>query len=85
MSGDETAIADLVIRGGTVISTDAELPASVAIKDGTVLAVGAEREQRRHSRQSMRLRPTRRTWNSGFTPFSARTQSRMFRRWSRAA
>jgi dihydroorotase len=42
MSGDETAIADLLIRGGTVISTDAELPASVAIKDGTVLAVGAD-------------------------------------------
>src|SRR5258707_14358107 len=33
--------ADLVIRNGTVVSPDAAIPASVAIKDGAVLAVGA--------------------------------------------
>jgi dihydroorotase len=36
-----SVIADLVIRNGTVVSPDAAIPASVAIKDGTVLAVGA--------------------------------------------
>jgi dihydroorotase len=34
--------ADLVIRGGTVVSPDLALPASVAIKDGVILAVGAQ-------------------------------------------
>src|SRR6201995_994647 len=33
--------ADLVIHNGTVVSPDAAIPASVAIKDGAVLAVGA--------------------------------------------
>src|SRR5271165_4691027 len=37
----EGAVADLVIRGGTVVSPDASFAASVAIKDGKVLAVGA--------------------------------------------
>ena len=37
-----TITADLVIRGGTVVSPDAAFPASVAIKDGLVLAVGAD-------------------------------------------
>src|ERR1700732_3919553 len=41
-NGRETAIADLVIRGGTVVSPDAQFAASVAIKDGKVLAVGAQ-------------------------------------------
>src|SRR5881296_1728037 len=36
-----SVIADLVIRYGTVVSPDAAIPASVAIKDGAVLAVGA--------------------------------------------
>ena len=40
-NGRETAVADLVIRGGTVVAPEAELAASVAIKDGKVLAVGA--------------------------------------------
>ena len=40
-NGRETAVADLVIRGGTVVSPDAQFAASVAIKDGKVLAVGA--------------------------------------------
>ena len=35
-------IADLVIRGGTVVSPDGAFAASVAIKDGMVIAVGAE-------------------------------------------
>src|SRR5712692_5697117 len=33
--------ADLVIHNGTVVSPDAAIPASVAIKDGKVLALGA--------------------------------------------
>src|SRR5580692_7157993 len=37
-----TAIADLVIRNGKVVSHDAVFPASVAIKDGRILAVGAD-------------------------------------------
>src|SRR6202048_3036276 len=40
-NGRETAVADLVIRGGTVVAPDAQFAASVAIKDGKVLAVGA--------------------------------------------
>jgi dihydroorotase len=36
-----SVIADLVIRNGTVVSPDAAIPASVAIKDGAVLSVGA--------------------------------------------
>jgi dihydroorotase len=36
-----SVIADLVIRNGTLVSPDAAIPASVAIKDGAVLAVGA--------------------------------------------
>src|ERR1700722_14082607 len=35
-----SVIADLVIRNGTVVSPDAAIPASVAIKDGAVLAAG---------------------------------------------
>jgi dihydroorotase len=34
--------ADLVIRGGKVVSPDSVIEASVAIKDGIVLAVGAD-------------------------------------------
>ena len=37
-----TAIADLIIRNGKVVSHDAVFPASVAIKDGRILAVGAD-------------------------------------------
>ena len=37
-----TAIADLVIRNGKVVSHDAVFPASVAIKDGRIIAVGAD-------------------------------------------
>jgi dihydroorotase len=37
-----TMIADLVIRGGTVVSPDGTFAASVAIRDGIVIAVGAE-------------------------------------------
>lgn len=37
-----TTTADLVIRGGTVVTPDAAFAASVAIKDGVVLAVGAD-------------------------------------------
>src|ERR1700729_63449 len=33
--------ADLVIRNGTVVSPDAAIEASIAVKDGVVLAVGA--------------------------------------------
>jgi dihydroorotase len=36
-----TVTADLVIHNGTVVSPDAATPASVAIKDGVVLAIGA--------------------------------------------
>ena len=38
----DTATADLVIRNGTVVSQDAAFPASVAIKGGRILAVGAD-------------------------------------------
>ena len=34
--------ADLVIRGGKVVSPDSVIEASVAIKDGVIIAVGAE-------------------------------------------
>ncbi len=34
-------IADLVIHNGIVVSPDAALPASVAVKDGVILAIGA--------------------------------------------
>lgn len=34
--------ADLVIRGGKVVSPDSVIEASVAIKDGTIIAVGAD-------------------------------------------
>src|SRR5260221_4807611 len=34
--------ADLVIRGGRVVSPDSVVEASVAIKDGKILAVGAD-------------------------------------------
>ncbi len=37
-----TATADLVIRNGKVVSHDAVFPASIAIKDGRILAVGAD-------------------------------------------
>ena len=33
--------ADLVIHGATIVSPDAEYQASIAIKDGTILAIGA--------------------------------------------
>ena len=36
-----SVMADLVIHNGTVVSSDAAIPASVAIKDGAVLAIGA--------------------------------------------
>jgi dihydroorotase len=39
---EQHMVADLVIRGGTVVSPDAAVPASIAIKDGVVIAVGAE-------------------------------------------
>ncbi|CAN5266773.1 dihydroorotase [soil metagenome] len=34
-------IADLVINGGTIVSPDAQYQASIAIKDGVILAIGA--------------------------------------------
>jgi dihydroorotase len=37
-----TATADLIIRNGKVVSHDAVFPASVAVKDGRILAVGAD-------------------------------------------
>src|SRR5580658_10965173 len=37
-----TTTADLIIRNGKVVSHDAVFPASVAIKDGRILAVGAD-------------------------------------------
>jgi dihydroorotase len=37
-----TATADLIIRNGKVVSHDTVFPASVAIKDGRILAVGAD-------------------------------------------
>jgi dihydroorotase len=33
--------ADLVINGGTIVSPDAEYPASIAIRNGVILAIGA--------------------------------------------
>src|ERR1700679_2271333 len=36
-----TVTADLVVQGGTIVSPDAAVAGSVAIKDGRVLAVGA--------------------------------------------
>ena len=33
--------ADLVIHGGTIVSPDASYAASIAIKDGVILAIGA--------------------------------------------
>jgi dihydroorotase len=36
-----SVMADLVIYNGTVVSPDAAIPASVAIKDGAVLAIGS--------------------------------------------
>jgi dihydroorotase len=41
VSGAMTEIADLVINGGTIVSPDAEYRASIAIKDGVILAIGA--------------------------------------------
>jgi dihydroorotase len=41
MKGESGMIADLVIRNGTVVSPDSAFKASVAIKDGVILAVGA--------------------------------------------
>jgi dihydroorotase len=35
-----SVIADLVIHNGTVVSPDAAIPASVAVKDGAIVAVG---------------------------------------------
>jgi dihydroorotase len=37
-----TMNADLVIRGGTIVTPDAVFDASVAVKDGKILAVGAD-------------------------------------------
>jgi dihydroorotase len=37
-----SASVDLVIRGGQVVTPDAVFPASVAIKDGAIVAVGAD-------------------------------------------
>ena len=37
-----TITADLVIRGGSVVSPDSVIDASIAIKDGVVICVGAE-------------------------------------------
>src|SRR5947207_10090088 len=41
MTTGTSMIADLVIHNGIVVSPDAAIPASVAIKDGKVLALGA--------------------------------------------
>jgi len=38
------AAADLVIRNGTVVSHDGMIDASIAIKDGKILSVGADEE-----------------------------------------
>ena len=35
-------IADLIIRNGKIVSPDAEIDGSIAIKDGRILAVGAD-------------------------------------------
>lgn len=35
-------IADLVIHGGTIVTPDAQYPASIAIKDGKILAIGEQ-------------------------------------------
>jgi dihydroorotase len=40
MTADTTA--DLVIHGGTIVSPDTEYKASIAIKDGTILAIGEQ-------------------------------------------
>jgi dihydroorotase len=39
---EQTMTADLVIRGGTVVSPDAAIAANIAIKDGAIIAVGTE-------------------------------------------
>ena len=39
---DDEHTADLVIRGGKVVSPDSVIDASVAIKDGVIIAVGAD-------------------------------------------
>jgi dihydroorotase len=39
---EQTMTADLVIRGGTVVSPDAAIAASIAIKDGAIIAVGTD-------------------------------------------
>jgi dihydroorotase len=36
-------VADLIIRGGRIVTPDSVIAASVAIKDGAILAVGADR------------------------------------------
>ncbi|WP_319517706.1 allantoinase AllB [uncultured Martelella sp.] len=46
----EKIIADLVINGGVVVSPDAEYTASIAIKDGKILAIG-EREAMPEARE----------------------------------
>lgn len=42
MTDTRTITADLVIRNGKIVSPDAVIEASIAIKDGCVLAVGAD-------------------------------------------
>ncbi|CAN0442720.1 unnamed protein product, partial [Discosporangium mesarthrocarpum] len=36
-----TTTADLVISGGTLVFPDAEVDASIAVKDGKIMAIGA--------------------------------------------
>src|SRR3984957_7471524 len=42
MANESTTRADLIIRNGTIVSADATAVGSIAIKDGRVLAVGAD-------------------------------------------
>src|SRR3984885_8138473 len=42
MADESTISADLIIRNGTIVSADATAVGSIAIKDGRVLAVGAD-------------------------------------------
>src|SRR6202050_3503422 len=42
MANESTISADLIIRNGTIVSPDATAVGSIAIKDGRVLAVGAD-------------------------------------------
>ena len=42
--------ADLILKGGKVVSPDAVIDAAVAIKDGRILAVGTDIYRTRQSR-----------------------------------